>query len=258
MENYISYKELPTRLGIKEGDILYIASDVTKLLAVGRENGEEFGFNDLIDVFIKAVGEKGTVMFPTFNWDFCHGKAFSYKKTRSQTGILGQVALKRHDFRRTKHPIYSFAVYGKDQDLLCSMDNVSSFGPDSPFAYLDKNKAHNIIIDVAYNHCFTFTHYIEQKVGVSYRYEKLFTADYIDEKGTKSVRSYSMYVRDLDMDVENDMTEMGKKLETKGISQKHIINGIEFKNVDFASCVPLFENDIMNNRSIMICRYKGQ
>ena len=258
MEKYVSYQEIPNLLGIQKGDVLYISSDVTRLLAVCQENGESMGFKDLINVFIKAVGEEGTILLPTFNWDFCHGKPFNYKKTRSLTGILGQVAIKRRDFRRTRHPLYSFAVYGMDQDLLCSMDNVTSFGPDSPFAYLEKVKAHNIIIDVDYNHCFTFTHYIEQKTGVAYRYEKTFTGDYIDDKGAKSVRSYSMYVRDLDMDVENDMTEMGELLEAKGICRKQIINGIEFKNVDLAACVPLFEDDIRNNRSKKICRFKGQ
>ena len=171
---------------------------------------------------------------------------------------MGQVAMKRPDFKRTKHPIYSFAVCGKDQELLCNMNNITSFGPDSPFAYLEKVKARNIIIDVPYNHCFTFMHYIEQKTGVSYRYEKTFSVDYTDEKGVKNLRSYSMYVRDLDMDVVNDMTKMGELFETKGISSVQIINGIEFKNVDLAPCAPLIENDIRFNRSKNICRFKGQ
>ena len=53
-----------------------------------------------------------------------------------------------------------------------------------------------------------------------------------------------MYVRNLDMDVVNDMTKMGELLEAKGISRVQIINGIEFKNVDLAPCAPLIENDI--------------
>ena len=70
--------------------------------------------------------------------------------------------------------------------------------------------------------------------------------------------SRSMYVRDLDMDVVNDMTKMGELFETKGISSVQIINGIEFKNVDLAPCAPLIENDIKFNRSKNICRFKGQ
>ncbi len=258
MENYVSFKDIPLMWGIKEGDVVYVSSDVSRLFKVCQEHGELFGYHDFIDAIIKVVGKEGTVLFPTFNWDFCHDIPFNYKKTMSQTGILGHVAMKRPDFKRTKHPIYSFAVYGKDQDLLCNMDNVSSFGQDSPFAYLEKVKAHNILVDVPYIHCFTFMHYIEQKVGVTYRYEKMFTGDYIDENKVKQRKSYSMYVRNLDLDVVNDMTEMGNLLDAKRISILQIINGIEFRNVDLAACVPLFEDDIKNNRSKKICKFKGQ
>lgn len=258
MDNYVSYRKIPAMCGIKKGDVVLISSDVTRIITICHDHGEVFDANVFIDEFIKVVGDEGTILFPTFNWDFCHDVPFNYKKTKSQTGILGHVAMKRPDFKRTSHPIYSFSVYGKDQELLCSMDNVTSFGSDSPFAYLERIKAHNILLDVQYNQCFTFTHYMEQKTGVIYRYEKTFTGDYTDVNGVREQRSYSMYVRNLDMDVVNDMTEMGKILEAKGISQKHIINGLEFRNVDLASCVPLYEDDIKHHRSKHICRFKGQ
>ena len=53
---------------------------------------------------------------------------------------MGKTALKRDDFKRTKHPIYSFAVWSADQELLCNMDNKDAFGDDSLFQYMvDKN-----------------------------------------------------------------------------------------------------------------------
>lgn len=258
MDSYVSFKKIPSMWGLNKGDVVLISSDVTRLFTICHENNEEFDINVFIDEIKKVVGETGTILFPTYNWDYCHNVPFNYKKTRSQTGLMGQIAMKRSDFKRTKHPIYSFAVYGKDQEMLCKMNNITSFGPDSPFAYLEDVKACNIIIDVPYNHCFTFMHYIEQKTQVSYRYEKTFSVDYVDEKGKKEVRSYSMYVRNLDMDVVNDMTKMGELFEAKGISCKQFINDIEFKKVDLALCAPLIEDDIRFNRSKKICRYKGQ
>ena len=258
MEKYVSYKNIPQKWGLCKGDVVFISSDVTDLFATCLENDEDFDINSFIDEIIKTVGKEGTVVFPTYNWDFCHNVAFNYKKTKSKTGCLGEIALKRADFKRTKHPIYSFAVTGKDQELLCCMNNITSFGPDSPFAYFEKVKAKNVIIDVPYNHCYTFMHYIEQKTGVSYRYEKTFTGEYIEEDGTSSIKSYSMYVRDLDLDVVNEMTEMGMVFEEKGLSKKITINGIDFWIVDMASTAPLIENDIRNNRSKKICKYIGQ
>ena len=58
-------------------------------------------------------------------------------------GSMGSFALKRKDFRRTKNPIYSFAVTGKDKDYLCNLNHNNCFDFDSPFGYLIKNHAKN-------------------------------------------------------------------------------------------------------------------
>ncbi|MDR1803346.1 MAG: AAC(3) family N-acetyltransferase, partial [Treponema sp.] len=105
-----------------------------------------------------------------------------YHKTPSMTGSLSRVALKRKDFIRSRHPMYSFAVWGKYQDFLYLLDNTDSFGDNSPFNFLYKNLGKNLIMDVDYQHCFTFLHYVEEAVGVVYRYIKHFSAIYIDEQ----------------------------------------------------------------------------
>ena len=67
-----------------------------------------------------------------------------------------------------------------------------------------------------------------------------------------------MYVRDLDLDVKNDMEEMGKEMELKGVSKSLIINDVPIKIVEVGKCDPLFKDDILNNRSKKICKYIGQ
>lgn len=82
------------------------------------------------------------------------------------------------------------------------MNNTDSFGLDSPFAYLREKNAVNYIIDVSLMHSFTFVHFAEENSGaMKHRYIKNFTADYVDESGNREKRTYSMFVRDLDMDV---------------------------------------------------------
>ena len=258
MSDYISYKEMPSHLGLRRGGVVFVSSDVTNLGLNCIEHGEKFSANAFIDAFLDTIGPEGTLIFPTYNWGFCQGKTFDYHKTKCETGALGITALKRLDFKRTRHPIYSFAVAGKHQTELCGYDNVSSFGNDSPFAFLERQNAQNVIIGVVYSHCFTLMHYFEQKYGISYRYEKIFTGNYIDENGVESKRSYSKYVRDLDLDVQNDMEEMGKEMESKGVSKPLIINDVPIKIVEVGKCDPLFKDDILNNKSKKICKYVGQ
>ena len=183
---YIKLRNLAAQLGINKGDKVYVTSDVKQLLYDLMQSGDETDLNILIDGLIDIIGEEGTLVFPTFNWSFCKGETFDYYKTPCKTGSLGKLALKRDDFRRTKHPIYSFAVWGHDKDVLCSMTNKSSFGNDSPFAYMVEHEYRNLFIDKDLQHSFVFVHYVEQSVGITYRYLKDFTADYTDEKGKTS------------------------------------------------------------------------
>lgn len=87
------------------------------------------------------VGAEGTLLFHTFFWSFCHGGTFDYDKTLGETGILSNRALKRLDFIRTQHPIYSFAVWGKDARYLAALNNVDAFAHDSPFEYMYQKNA---------------------------------------------------------------------------------------------------------------------
>ena len=64
-----------------------------------------------LDAIIEKVGPEGTILIPCFNWDFCKGKKFNYLETPPQIGSLPKIAFKREDFKRTKHPIYSFLVW---------------------------------------------------------------------------------------------------------------------------------------------------
>ena len=124
--------------GIKEGDTLDVASDFASIYFYFKKHNEKFDANVLIDTIYDAVGEKGTILIRTFNWDFCHNVAFDINTTPSQVGELGNICLKRNDYKRTKHPIYSWMVKGRYQDELCSMNNKKSFGEESPWGFFEK------------------------------------------------------------------------------------------------------------------------
>jgi len=256
---YINFLDIPSRWGLHKGDVVLLTSDIVRMGYVAMKNRERINLDAFLDRVLDEIGDEGTLMLPTYNWDFCHGIPFDYFKTPCKTGSLGTAALKRRDFKRTKHAIYSFAVAGKYQTLLCEMDNISSFGPDSPFSFLEMMKAKNVIIDVNLTHCFTYVHYIEERVGVNnYRYPKNFTAGYRDEVGAESIRTYSMLVRDLNDYYETEFGPLEEELKEKGIMQVMDINGIPYRIVDLFKSSFVIKNDILNNQSRKLCKHKWQ
>ncbi len=258
MENYVKLVSIADYLEIEKGDRIFISSDIRGILMHCLREKDDRDINILIDSLQKKVGMEGTILFPVYNWDFCKGITFDYNKTYGKTGALGKAALKRNDFKRTKHPIYSFAVWGADQDLLCNMNNTDAFGDDSPFQYMVDKNIKNIIIDLTYKRCFTFVHYVEEKIGVSYRYLKNFTAGYFDENGVESKKTYSMFVRDLDLNVVTTVDPFEEEFLRKKIAKNYIINGIEYKIVDMAKTLPVITRDIVYNKARKIGIYKGQ
>ncbi len=258
MENYVRLKEIPDHFGLNRGDTVWISSDVKELIYSCMEHDDDTDMNVLIDRIQEIITPSGTLLIPTFNWDFCKGIAYDIKKTPCRTGVIGKCALKRDDFKRTKHPIYSFAVWGAGTEELVSMNNKSSFGADSPFSYCKDHDAKNIFIDVECQHSFTFVHYVEEQIGVKYRYLKDFTADYRDEDGSVSQRTYSMNVRDLDLDIFVTIFPFEEDFKKAGASKRFTVNGISMKTVDIGKVYNMIADDVKNNRSRKICTYKGQ
>ena len=258
--SYVKLMDIPKKLGIARGDKIFISSAVKDLMRICRENGEKADLNVLIDGFIEAVGAEGTLIFPTYNWDWCGGGTFDYKYTPSKVGALSQAALERKDFKRTKHPIYSFAVWGKDQDYLCALENKSAFGDDSPFAFFRDNNVKNVVINVDFANSFTFVHFVEENFlsSVPYRYMKNFRSNYIDAGGVCTERVYSMCVRSYWYDVTEMVDPFEDEFIEKNAQENVFINGLKFAVVNLTKAYPIIKKDILENRSRKLCSWKGQ
>jgi aminoglycoside 3-N-acetyltransferase len=255
----MAFHETLSELKIRNGDILYVASNIIRILRIIKSNEGKFDPNLIIDILQNAVGNEGTLLFPVFNWDFCNGLPFDYYKTPSMTGSLSKIALQRKDFKRTKHPIYSFAVWGKYQDLLYSLDNKDSFGENSPFNFFLEKNGKYLQIGSNANDGFTFFHYFEQMTGVPYRYIKYFTAPYVDENGACSKRTYSMCVRNLELETKTDTRPMIEYLEKLGMIKTRKIKDVPLNLIDDMKCVfNMTKDEIINNCSKRLVIYKGQ
>lgn len=258
---YIKFRNIMREMKrVHEGDVVYVVSDILRLAKTAFENGENFSPDEFIDTILEKVGNTGTVLIPTFNWDFCRGVPFDYRNSPSQSGALGNTALRRKDFRRTCHPIYSFAVWGQDSEKLFKMNNENSFGKGSVFDYMHEVNAKGLIIDLSCLAGMTYMHHIEQMLGVPYRYNKIFSAKYIDYQGNESVRNYSMYVRDLDMNPKHlgDFDVLSEIMEKLNISQTQYFNNIPFRTLILRETEAVIRSDILCNDSRNMYKYNGQ
>ena len=170
------------KLDINNGDILWVSSDLSKILIQARREGiikdrsdVKVIYDRVIDGLKDLVGEEGTLVFPAFSADFCNEGVFDHRNTKSDTGVLDNyILMERDDFIRTRHPVHSFSVWGKHSALLSNMDNQGGMGKDSPLAFLYQNEAKQLFIDIDYTRALSFLHFVEEEKGVTYRYQKYF------------------------------------------------------------------------------------
>lgn len=262
---YKDFEELCHTLsacGIQTGDVVYVASDITKLMyhvnkeynIETKEDYDEY-LNQFVNTLQNYIGSEGTLLFPVYTWDFCRGQPFSIKKSRGKVGALNNWVMEnRSDFQRTQHPMYSFMVWGKDAKLLVGMENRDAWSEDSPFAYLEEKNAKTLMIDLPPSRCFSFLHYVERKLGAPWRYTKEFFGLYTDALGNTTKRKYSMFVRDLDIEFEITET-LDILLNQAGLLQKKKWADTTLYCVACKEAVPVLSDDLKNHDAKMCCQF---
>lgn len=243
------YKELVSQFNLKKGDMIWLSSDITRTaLLVRSVTGVRFDAVKLIDEFKEAVGETGTILLPTFNYDFSNNGFYDYTKSKGITGALGNIALEKCGFVRTTHPLHSFAVWGKDKDLLVGMNNSHSFGKDSPFGYCHENNVTQVMLGTDWR-SFTFVHYAETICNVPYRFPKTFTGIYVDGNGNEQERHYDYAARDLNVGTTECFDRIWEILRSKNIATDLTFKDvIKSHMVRLGDSLPVICDDILHNK----------
>ena len=245
----IKFEKILNELNINKGDKLLVNSNILNLLI---KNRNKISPNQIIDVLIKKISTEGTLLFPTYNWGFCKGLVFDYLNTKSSTGALSNISLKRDDFVRSKNPIYSFSIFGKDKIHISNLNHRSCFGFDSPFGYLIENKGKNLFIDLDYKEALTFVHVAEEKAKVDYRYHKNFSSFYIDKNKNRKKENYKMFVRKEEI-VKSTLIYKKfyeNRVEKKVIKKKNY-DGINFSAVDISIAFKLMFDDLESKSGLI-------
>lgn len=239
------YEKLLETAQVKQGDIIDVASDLLSVMLRLRELHERFDANMLLDALKEAVGEDGTVLIRTFNWDFCHGVPFHYKTTPSQVGSLGNIALKRSDFKRTKHALYSWCVWGKEQEFLTEIDPQDSFGDESIFAFLEDHNATLLRIGNTQVAGPTNIHRAEQRAKNPRRYMKYFTGQYTGSDGICMEKTYSMFVGDLEYNIRMREERIDANLQKKNAISLYQYQGVAIGTIDLKAAGEIIYQDFL-------------
>lgn len=200
--------------GLRRGDVAFIHS---ALFALGPVEGVPMAeIPEVIFTTLSALlGPSGTVVVPTFNFDFCTGERFDRQQTPSKgMGAFSEFVRTHDEAHRSSHPMQSVAAVGARAEELTQCDTVGAFDEDGSFEALLETDAMIVMLGCGIN-AVSMVHYAEERVGVPYRYQKEFSAPYRDGDRIDR-RTYRMYVRDLELDPEVRVEPVGQILRRRG------------------------------------------
>ncbi|MFB2593764.1 AAC(3) family N-acetyltransferase [Paracoccus sp. p4-l81] len=203
--------------GIAAGDTVLVHSSIKRTLHEAREAGHPLGPQEILASLLDAVGAKGTLVLPLFNFGFAGGRDFDIRSTPSEMGALTECGRLHPDAIRAGHPIYSFAAIGANSAAFAGVDNESGYAEDSPFGILRRLDGKIAVLDLPDQNSMTFYHHVEEMRQVSCRYFKTFTGNYVDAEGRMSVRSYRLFVRDIENGVLTHVNPAGEIAWEKGL-----------------------------------------
>lgn len=175
-------------VGIEPGDTLFAQ---VSLDALGSPKGcanDDEAWAMLLRALQEAVGPAGTILVPTYTFSFCRQEDFDVAATPTAGGPWSASAGFLEFVRRapgavrSRDPIHSVAGLGpRAEELLREVPN-TCFGPGSVHERLLRSGGKVCTIGVGLHEA-TFRHFVEEVVGVPFRYKKLFTGR-IRENGT--------------------------------------------------------------------------
>lgn len=170
------------QIGACDCKTLFVHSDVM----FGAVNPEirRRDFTSLLLNIFDCLNVENIIM-PVFSYSFNNGKDFDVKESRSLMGTLSEAFRKTEGVYRTIDPICSFAIKGKLAEEFKTFKNEkNALGKNSCYDFLDKQSDVKYLFfgaDLA--DCFTYVHFVERIINVSYRFDMTFNGNITDYEG---------------------------------------------------------------------------
>jgi len=238
------------KVGVKQNDVVLLHSDITPYANVMRADFASACHH----LYEQLTHNVDTLIVPTFNYDFStYGSPYNHETTRSQVGLFTHYCLFHKDLHRSFHPVFSFASTNMFHNI-----PKDAFGKESMFDRLynvdrDMGGVKIIMLSVPATQM-TFVHYIEQRLNVWYRYKKYFTGQ-VTKNGETWTDTFSIFVRDLEHNVQNNFAPVMDRLEKCGIIRRYEYPPNPKLYMLAVSCRDLFDAvrcEIVQNPNAMI------
>lgn len=179
-------------IGAQDADILYIHT----ALNFGIPN-ISIPKKKLLNEILETIRNLNvsTLIFPTYTFSFCNGLSFNVQESKTPMGLLNEFARLQDDAIRSCDPLMSNVLIGEHKEFVTNIGK-NSIGDNSTFDLLHRTslKVKSLFLGPSIGDCYTYMHFIEERVNAPYRYKRNFTG-LITNNGHTHEDTYELFVR---------------------------------------------------------------
>lgn len=219
------FKKVLTEIGLAKDDYIFIHASLKTM-----GNYKDDKYLDLLSMIkntiFDLIGSNGLIAVPTFNFDFAKGNDFDVDNSPSiGMGVFSEFIRKSHDSKRTKHPMHSISILGKNSDYIANLEGDTEFSEGSAFDHLLKKNCKILFLGDSFTNL--FFHIAEERAKVPYRFWKTFKGNLIKDSINKKIE-IQYHARNLEIKPEPniDVDKLFKFLDNKNLFTKSANNKI--------------------------------
>jgi len=245
---YIDILNAIRDVGIKNGDSIFVHSDLQSFGKLNRSITRNEFLEVYIDALKEAIGENGNLIMPTFSYSFCNNEDFDPDSTPSTVGIMTEHFRKMRNVRRSIDPIFSVAALGPDKNYFTDV-GTECFGKQSVFEKLYNRDVKIIFLGETFD--ITYMHFVEQRFGVPYRFIKEFKGKIkIGQK--MEWFTFKYYVVYLDKKVRYDLDEIAEYLNKCDVLKKVELGFSKIRSVGAYDACNVITNGLARDIHILL------
>ena len=187
------------RIGLGPGDTVFVHASLDTLGPAADCRTAQERSALVLDALRDVIGPAGTIVVPTYTFSFCRQEVFHVQETPTAGGPWSlsaeflEYVRGRPGAVRSRDPIHSVAALGPNARALVADVPPTCFGEGSVHDRLHRLGAKLCMIGVGLGEA-TFRHFVEERVGVPFRFHKLFTGQ-IRDNGSLRQQGWLYYVR---------------------------------------------------------------
>jgi len=216
------YKELASCFAAINSSAIVMHTDLFRIRFAERGIPIQQQLADLFTLINKAAAGR-TLLFPTFNYDFCRNGVYDVSNDSCQVGTFNEYVRQFYPEQRTLTPVFNYCIVNNRSFSGEAVTN--PFSNESTFAEMVANKAAVSFLGATFA-ANTFIHFVEETVNIGYRYLKTF-AGIIRQAQNERAVTLQYRVRPLvEGAVDYDWTRLAEELFQNDILFCHkIANG---------------------------------